>query len=138
MKTPEAQQEPSTTRPAGWRNRTPVRLAIKLSLYLLSLLLLYIVGMTILRSVSLDALQHVRRGLNDVSAWFLVVRWVFIGLLALYWTPINRWFAARKRWSEGRLQHMLSLRWQVFGVLLFVELVFVLQIYKPLITWINQ
>jgi hypothetical protein len=123
---------------ARWRDRKLARWIMRFAICAIALVLLYLLGAVLLKSVSLHALQDVRQSLRDASIWFGFVRWAFIALLILYWEPLNRGLARRHHWSDSRLRRILSGRWLALGVLVLVELVFMQRLLESLIDGVSR
>ncbi len=122
------QQDDVTT-----QKRRARRWVIGMMLFSGALIALMLLGQFIVKTFSIDQVQQARQGLRAFGAWWMYVRWAFIAGLIIYWVDINTWLARRKGWSEAHLARVLNGRWFTLGVLLFVEMFFVLRIHEPLI-----
>lgn len=121
-----------------FRTKKPIGLFGKVMLFVGILAGLMLVGLFIMSTFSIDQLQQARQGLRAFGEWWMYVRWTFIAGLFIYWIEINTWIAQRNGWTEAHLRRVLDGRWLTLGVLLFVELFFVLRIHEPFVDrWLS-
>ncbi len=130
----DEETDPPTTpanQPGGLRRAG--RFTVKLVLILGTVFFLFLLGLSLISSLSLEGLQSVQQHLARVDAPLMWLRLLLIGTLIGFWQPINAWLAQRNAWSQARLERVMKGRWMTLAVLLFVELVLIQRLHEPLI-----
>lgn len=125
------QSTDSANQPGGMRRAG--RFTFKLALILGSVFFLFILGLSLITSFSLEGLVSVQQRMDRAESVLLWFRLLLIGALIGFWRPLNVWLAQRNAWPPLRLERVLQGRWMALGVLLFVELVLVQQFHESLI-----
>lgn len=116
--------------PGGMRRAG--RFIFKTTLIFGGLFLLFLLGMMLMTSLSLEGMTSFRDWLERADSVLVFFRVGLIGLLITFWHPLNTWFAQHNGWSKVRLQRVLAGRWWSLGLLLFVELILVQRLHESL------
>ena len=124
--------EEKATRPVSGMKRAG-GLLFKLLLLFGGLFLVFVLGLSLFSSLSLEGMQAFRQNLDRLASVMMVVRLAVIAGVIGFWRPLNVWLAMRKDWPQAQLQRVLAGRWLTLGVLLFVELVLIQRLHEPLI-----
>jgi hypothetical protein len=109
------------------------RFSLKLLLILGALFVLFILGLSLMSSLSIEGVEGFREGLERADNYMVLVRLLIIGSLIAFWRPFNTWLAKAKGWPDEQLESVLAGRWWALGLLLFVELVLVQRIHEVII-----
>ncbi len=126
----DEEELPQPQQPA-WRRAG--QLSFKFMLILGGVFLLFVLGLSLFFSFSLEGLQSAQDRLAQADGVLMWFRLLLIAVLIGFWQPINVWLAQRNAWSPERLQRVLHGRWLTLAVLLFVELVLVQRLHEPFI-----
>jgi hypothetical protein len=97
------------------------------------LLCLFLLGMLLISSLSLEGMATFQEKLHGMGSVLVFIRFLLIGLLIVFWRPLNSWFANRNGWSEARLQRILAGRWWTLALFLFVELILVQRLHETVL-----
>ncbi len=118
--------QPSMLRRAG-------RTAFRMVLILGGLIFLFLLGMLLILLLSLEGMATFQEKLHGLDSALMFVRLLLIGLLIVFWYPLNSWLANRNCWSEQRLQQILAGRWWTLTLLLFIEIILVQRFHETLL-----
>jgi hypothetical protein len=118
-------------RPSGFKNLG--RLFLRILLLFAGMFLLMVLGLILMSSLSLEGIHSFRSGLEWFNQGVTFVRLSLIGLLIIYWRPINLWLAQKRGWPNDHIDHILEARWLTLGALLFVELVLIQRIHESIL-----
>ena len=102
----------------------------KIATGLIFLFIMLVIGMMIMKSLSINKLQSVTQSLDAVNNWLQFIRWTFIAGLIYWWEPLNTWLSKRNDWNTNQLKLVLNMRWFVLGMLIFIELIFIQRIHE--------
>lgn len=101
------------------------------------LFFLFLLGMTLMSSFSLEGMASFQERLSRADSMLMFVRLLLIGVLIVFWRPLNSGIAKRNDWSEVHLQRVLAGRWWALTLLLFVELILVQRLHESLLGMAN-
>ena len=100
-------------KPGGMRRAG--RFTFKLALILGGVFFLFILGLSLITSFSLEGLVSVQQRLDQADSTLMWFRLLLIGALIGFWRPLNVWLAQRNAWSQARLSRVLQGRWMTLG-----------------------
>ncbi len=104
--------------------------AFKIGTGLIFLFIMLVIGVMMMKSLSMNKLQSVTQSLDAANNWLQFIRWVFIAGLIYWWEPLNTWLSKRNNWNTNQLKLVLNMRWFVLGMLIFIELIFIQRIHE--------
>ncbi len=108
---------------------------LKVSFFFVVLFALFMFGLSLMLSISVDAIENIQNKMDQINSWLMFVRWLMITVVITYWIEINTWLAKHKSWSKAHLNRVVNGRWSALGVFVFIEAIFIQRIHEPVITF---